>query len=182
MKKSLIYALTLLSLYGCGSYTLTNNKGYEGKSILAITEGGDTIAVPYRQFVKYRDTEFVRYRHNNNWYWNNWRYDFNWGWNQWWYSQPNRYWWNNDLRYTNPSRGYRAPSRPQVKPKTRPKRVRVNTPRGSRPNYTPRPPQRVQRNTTPSRTRTTPNVIQRNNVGRSSSGGSRGSSKGCAKC
>ncbi len=73
MNKSWILALILLSLYSCGSYTLQTNKGYEIKSILAVTEVGDTIAVPYRQFVKYRDTQFVRYQHNNSWYWNNWR-------------------------------------------------------------------------------------------------------------
>ena len=75
MVKSLKYAIIFLSLYSCGSYTLSTNKGYEVKSILAVTEVGDTIAVPYRQFVKYRDTQFVRYQHNNSWYWNNWRYN-----------------------------------------------------------------------------------------------------------
>ena len=43
MRKSWIYALILLSLYSCGSYTLQTNKGYEIKSILAITKAGDTI-------------------------------------------------------------------------------------------------------------------------------------------
>ena len=171
LNKILLLVLLTLTI-SCGTYT-TSSYRPKIKSLLAITEAGDTVSVSMREFEKQKYDTYTRFNYNNSWYWNNWRYDFNWGWNQWWYSQPNRYWWNNDLRYTNPSRGYRAPSRPQVKPKTRPKRVRVNTPRGSRPNYTPRPPQRVQRNTTPSRTRTTPNVQTRTNVGRGSTGGKR---------
>jgi len=187
-----LIVLLALSILSCGSYT---HESYRPKikSLLAITETGDTVSVSMREFEKQKYDSYTRFNYNNNWYWNNWRYDFNWRWQPYWYSYPNQFWWHNDLRYTNPSRGYRAPSRPQVKPKnrprtrpevprTRPERIRVNTPRGSRSNYTPIPPQRVQRNSTPSRTRTTPNVIQRTNVGRNSSGGSRGSSKGCAKC
>ena len=167
----LIFLLSLLIL-SCGSYT---HESYRPKikSLLAITETGDTVSVSMREFEKQKYDTYTRFNYNNNWYWNNWRYDFNWGWNQWWYSQPNRYWWNNDLRYTNPSRGYRAPSRPQVKPKTRPKvprtrpeRIRVNTPRGSNNQYTPR-------NTPTPRTRTTPNTQTRTNVGRGSTGGRR---------
>jgi len=171
MKKILL--LLSLLIIGCGSYT---HESYRPKikSLLAITETGDTVSVSMREFERQKYDTYTRFNYNNNWYWNNWRYDFNWRWQPYWYNQPNRFWWGNDLRYTNPSRGYRAPSRPQVKPKTRPRtrpeRTRVATPRGSR-NYTP------SRNTTPSRTRTTPNVIQRNNVGRSSSRGSRGSSR-----
>ena len=42
MRKSWIFVIFLLSLYSCGSYTLQTNKGYEIKSILAVTEAGDT--------------------------------------------------------------------------------------------------------------------------------------------
>ena len=170
MKKLLLLVLVSLTI-GCSSYTHTPYRP-KIKSLLAITETGDTVSVSMREFESQKYDTYTRFNYNNNWYWNNWRYDFNWGWNQWWYNQPNRYWWSNDLRDTNPSRGYSTPSRPKVKPKTiprtrpeapRPKleRIRVNTPRGS--------------NNIPSRTRTTPNVIQRSNGGRSSSGGSRSS-------
>jgi len=166
--------LFVLLLTSCGSFTHTS---YRVESVLAITEKGDTIAVPLREFERQKYDTYTRFNYNNNWYWNNWRYDFNWRWQQPFFAYPNQFWWGNNLRYTNPSRGYRAPSRPQVKPKnrprTRPQRPRVATPRGSRQNYTPRTPQRIQRNTTPSRTRTTPNVQTRTNVGRGSTGGRR---------
>ena len=156
-----IFALLLTS---CGSFTHTS---YRVESVLAITEKGDTIAVPLREFERQKYDTYTRFNWNNQWYWNNWRYDFNWRWQQPFFAYPNQFWWYNDLRYTNPSRGYRAPSRPQVKPKTR---SRVVTPRGSRSEYTPRTPQRIQRNTTPTKTRTTPNVQTRTNVGRRSNG------------
>ena len=156
-----IFALLLTS---CGSFTHTS---YRVESVLAITEKGDTIAVPLREFERQKYDTYTRFNWNNQWYWNNWRYDFNWRWQQPFFAYPNQFWWYNDLRYTNPSRGYRAPSRPQVKPKTR---SRVVTPRGSRSEYTPRTPQRIQRNTTSTRTRTTPNVQTRTNVGRRSNG------------
>lgn len=89
MRKSWIYAIILLSLYSCGSYTLQTNKGYEIKSILAVTEGGDTISVPYKDFLRERYDNYTRFNYNNNWYWNNWRYDYNWRWNYYWnYSSP----------------------------------------------------------------------------------------------
>ena len=166
-----IFALLLTS---CGSFTHTS---YRVESVLAITEKGDTIAVPLREFERQKYDTYTRFNYNNRWYWNNWRYDFNWEWQQPFFAYPNQFWWGNNLRYTNPSRGYRAPSRPQVKPQTRPRtrpqRPRVATPRGSRSEYTPRTPQRIQRNTTPTRTRTTPRVQTRTNVGRNSSGGRR---------
>ena len=179
MKKLLI--LFYLVIQSCGSYTFTTNKGYEVKSILAITEVGDTISVPYRQFVKYRDTEFVRYRYNNSWYWNNWRYNDPYFWNQY-YNWDNYRYWNqyrvSNNRYIVPNR----PSvRPKVKPKTRPKnppprtrpklrepieRIRVNTPRGSNNQYTPR-------NTPTPRPTSTPNVRIHTNTRRGSTGGRR---------
>ena len=135
-----IIVLVYLVLQSCGSYTLTTNTGYEIKSILAITEVGDTISVPYRQFVKYRDTQFIRYQHNNNWYWNNWRYNDPIFWSRYNWSNP-RLWnefrdYNN--RYITPNRPY---VRPKVKPKTRP-RPRPRTP--IRPRVVPKnPPRRV---------------------------------------
>ncbi len=173
--KYIIILLSLLTI-GCGSYTYESYRP-KIKSLLAITEEGDTVSVSMREFERQKYDTYTRFNYNNNWYWNNWRYDFNWRWQPYWYNQPNRFWWGNDLRYTNPSRGYRAPSGPQVKPKTRPRtrpetprpkpeRIRVNTPRGSR-NYTP------SRNIPSPRTRTTPNVQTRTNIGRGSTGGKR---------
>ena len=171
LNKILLILIILLTVR-CGSYTHTSYRP-KIKSLLAITETGDTVSVSMREFERQKYDTYTRFNYNNNWYWNNWRYDFNWRWQPYWYSYPNQFWWHNDLRYTNPSRGYSAPSRPQVKPKTkpeiprtRPERIRVNTPRGSR-NYAP------SRNNNSSRTRTTPNVQTRTNVGRGSSGGSR---------
>ena len=68
MRKSWIYAIILLSLYSCGSYTLQTNKGYEIKSILAVTEAGDTISVPYKDFLRERYDNYTRFNYNNNWY------------------------------------------------------------------------------------------------------------------
>src|SRR6056300_13337 len=156
MKKLCILALLLLSLVSCGSYTYS---GYRVKSVLAITEKGDTIQVPYSTLER-------NFRYDYNFY-TDWRFNYGGYWYNWnvfpYYYQP-RYDWRRAFI------NYRPSSRPQVKPKTRP---RVNTPRGSRSNYTPRTPQRIQRNTTPTRTRTTPNVQTRVNVGRSSTGGRR---------
>ena len=182
LNKILLLVL-LISTVSCGTYT-TSSYRPKIKSLLAITETGDTVSVSMREFEKQKYDTYTRFNYNNSWYWNNWRYDFNWGWQQPFFAYPNQFWWGNNLRYTNPSRGYRASSRPKVKPKTiprtrpevprtRPQRPRVATPRGSRQNYTPRLPQRIQRNTTPFRTRTTPPTQTRTNVGRGSTGGRR---------
>ena len=123
MKKSLIYAIILLSLYSCGSYTYTTNRGYEIKSVLAITEVGDTVSVPYREFVRYRDTDFVRYRFNNNWYWNNWRYNDPYFWNSYYswnsFGSWNWNWWYNDHYYYDIAP--RTSPRPRAQPTPRPK-------------------------------------------------------------
>ena len=182
MGKNKIILLLIISFFliKCGSYT---HESYRPKikSLLAITETGDTVSVSMREFERQKYDTYTRFNYNNNWYWNNWRYDFNWRWQQPFFAYPNRYWWYNDLRYTNPSRGYRSPSRPKTQPRTRPRntpprtrpefrepieRTRVNTPRGSR-NYTP------SRNIPSPRTRTTPNVQTRTNTGRGSTGGKR---------
>src|SRR6056300_1262997 len=115
MRKSWIYALILLSLYSCGSYTLqTTNKGSRIQSILAVTQAGDTVSVPYKDFIRERYDNYTRFNYNNNWYWNNWRYDYNWRWNYYWFQQPYNNW---NYNYNN----YSTPIRPKVKPKTRPR-------------------------------------------------------------
>ena len=153
------YIIIILSflVIGCGSYTHTSYRP-KIKSLLAITETGDTVSVSVRDFETQKYNTYTRFNYNNNWYWNNWRYNNMWNTNQWWYNQPNRYWGNDYIRYT-------TPVKPRVKPKYIPKPV--NRPRIDRPRT---------RVTPPTRTRTTPNVQTRTNVGRSSSGGSRGSS------
>lgn len=162
--KILSKILIILSFFlvSCGSY---QHASYRVKSVLAITEKGDTIAVPIREFERQKYDNYTRFRFNNNWYWNNWRHTgFNngwWGVNQpWWYlnTVDPRLYWNAD--------SYRIPARPKTQPRTRP-RPRVNQPR-------PQPRPRVN----PPRVQTTPNVIQRTNVGRNSSGGSRSSGRG----
>tara|TARA_B100001175_G_C19374876_1_gene573620 strand:+ start:545 stop:961 length:417 start_codon:yes stop_codon:yes gene_type:complete len=75
MKKIIIIALTLV-LTSCGStYDLSTD--YRIKSILTITEKGDTLAVPVRDF-KFRvldrrireliDRDPFRYQYRQNWY------------------------------------------------------------------------------------------------------------------
>ena len=163
-----VIILLLFLTIGCGSYTTTSYRP-QIKSILAVTEVGDTISVPYKDFIRDRYDTYTRFNYNNNWYWNNWRYDNNWRWNQWWLYPNNR--WNNN--FNNYNSGTNIPYikyNPKVKPKRRPTtqprinnpRTRISTPRGS--NQT--------------RTRTTPNVQTRTNSGRNSSGGNRGSNGG----
>ena len=148
--------LFVLLLTSCGSFTHTS---YRVESVLAVTSKGDTIQMPLSQIRRQYDyntySNWQFYYGNNWWFWNTWPYR---------YSTP-YYNWN---RFTYVPR--RPATRPQTQPQRRPQRARVATPRGSRPNYTPRTPQRIQRNTTPTRTRTTPNVQTRTNVGRRSNG------------
>ena len=76
MKKIIIIALALM-LTSCGSkYNFSN---YKIKSILTITEAGDTLAVPVRDF-KFRvldrrieeliDRNAFRYQYRQDWRWN----------------------------------------------------------------------------------------------------------------
>ena len=76
MKKIIIIALALI-LTSCGSkYNLSS---YKIKSILTITEAGDTLAVPVRDF-KFRvldrrieeliDRNAFRYQYRQDWRWN----------------------------------------------------------------------------------------------------------------
>jgi hypothetical protein len=80
MKKIIIIALVLM-LTSCGSkYNFSN---YKIKSILTITEEGDTLAVPVRDF-KFRvldrriqeliNRDPFRYQYNQDWRWNYNRY------------------------------------------------------------------------------------------------------------
>ena len=141
MKKLLGYLIIVVSLASCNTLSYTTTNGTKVKSILAITEVGDTVSVPYRQFVKYRDTEFMRYRHNNMWYWNNWRYNdpiflnYYYGWNNFGYWNQFNNWYDDYRRPVN------SPYvRPRVKPKPRPRpRPRPNT---DDPEPRPRPKQR----------------------------------------
>tara|TARA_R110001592_G_scaffold6619_1_gene35708 strand:- start:436 stop:849 length:414 start_codon:yes stop_codon:yes gene_type:complete len=97
MKKLIIIALTL-ALTSCGStYNLSTD--YKIKSILTITEVGDTLAVPVRDF-KFRildrrireliDRDPFRYQYRQNWYRGNYNMypipNYNQGYN---YSKPN---------------------------------------------------------------------------------------------
>ena len=109
MKKIWILFVFFLSLVSCGTYKTTSYG--KVRSILAITEQGDTIAVPYRDFLRERNDFYPDYRIDNNWYWNRWSNPY-WT-NNWWY-------WNNyDVRtYSVPARNY---IRPKVKPKPRPR-------------------------------------------------------------
>ena len=117
LKKSGLYVIILLSLYSCGSYTLqTANKGSKIKSILAVTVAGDTVSVPYNDFIRERYDNYTRFNYNNNWYWNNWRYDYSWRWNQYWYY--NNGYPNNGLYYNGGN--YSTPTRPKVQPRNIP--------------------------------------------------------------
>ncbi len=76
MKKIIIIALTLI-LTSCGSkYNFSN---YKIKSVLTITEAGDTLAVPVRDFkfrvLDRRIQELIardafRYQYRQDWRWN----------------------------------------------------------------------------------------------------------------
>ena len=101
MKKYLLILLSILTLTSCSSYQVNDNRI---ASILAVTEKGDTISVPYKHFLNNRYTEYTRFNYNNNWYYNNWRYDYNWRWNYY-YSQLDYYnnWYNGNYNRINNS-------------------------------------------------------------------------------
>ena len=61
MKKLLL--LLILILTSCSSYQVNDNRI---ASILAVTEKGDTISVPYKQFLTDRYTNYTRFNYNNN--------------------------------------------------------------------------------------------------------------------
>ena len=73
MKKLFILLILLLATFSsCGTYNISTS--YKIKSILTITEKGDTLAVPVRDF-KFRilrqDDPF-RYHYRQNWQYRNW--------------------------------------------------------------------------------------------------------------
>jgi len=156
MKGLLLCLITSILFISCGSY---QHSSYKVKSVLAITEAGDTIAVPIREFERTKYDSYTRFNYNNNWYWNNWRFN-QWNGNWWIYNNPS--WWSFDFYrpnlYVNPNRSHiRIPNRPKRTPRVEPRprpRPRIEPksymqgPRGGR-SYN-----------NPSRTNTTPNVSQ----------------------
>ena len=113
MKK--IIVLVCLILQSCGSYTY---KSYRPtiKSLLAITETGDTVSVSIREFERQKYDTYTRFNYNNSWYWNNWRYSNNLRG----FEYPNGFWNNygfNSYNWNN----YRPSIRPKVQPKNRPR-------------------------------------------------------------
>ena len=86
MKNIWILIVFFLSLYSCDVYKYNN--GNRVKSIIAVTEAGDTIAVPYSRFLDTRYDNYTRFYWNNNWYWNNWRYNYQRGWYHTYYNSP----------------------------------------------------------------------------------------------
>ena len=120
----LIILLAFLTI-SSGSY---NYSSYRVKSVLAVTEQGDTIAVPIREFERQKYDTYTRFNWNNQWYWNNWRYNYDWRFNNWWWNSL--YWNNNNIIV--PRRVYPGPQT-QQNPRLRP---RINQPR---PEPRPRP-------------------------------------------
>ena len=111
MKNIWFLSIFFVSLYSCDVYNYSKN-GYEVESILAVTEAGDTIAVPYKDFIRERYDNYTRFNWNNNWYYNNWRYDYSWRWNYWYNSQP--YFYDRGYYYFNNSSQPSTSSVPKV--------------------------------------------------------------------
>ena len=65
MKNIWFLSIFFVSLYSCDVYNYSNDNRVE--SILAVTEAGDTIAVPYRKFLDNRYDSYTRFYWNNNW-------------------------------------------------------------------------------------------------------------------
>ena len=161
--KKIFLLLILILIIGCGSYTIPLYRP-QIKSMLAITETGDTIQVPYKNVLKDRSYDYTRSNYNTSLYWNGWGYNNNYRYNNWWL-YPHNSWNSNRIYYNNSVINNSTFIRPKVKPKTLPRRPVIqprsqhSTPRGSN------------SNTSNSSTRT------RVNIGRSSNGGSRGNNK-----
>jgi len=114
MRKLLLLVLTVLTI-GCGSYQYTSYRPTI-KSLLAITETGDTVSVSIREFERQKYDTYTRFNYNNSWYWNNWRYSNNLRG----FEYPNGFWNNygfNSYNWNN----YRPSIRPKVKSKNRPR-------------------------------------------------------------
>ena len=129
--------LFILLITSCGSYTISSYHP-NIKSLLAITEKGDTVSVSIREFERQKYGTYTRFNYNNNWYWNDWRYNSPYFWSYP-YRWNNNLYWNNNYIYTP-----RVSPRPKVQPRTRPRytsprnrpklreqneRIRINTPR-----------------------------------------------------
>ena len=72
MKKLLILLLLSATFSSCGTYNISTS--YKIKSILTITEKGDTLAVPIRDF-KFRilrQEDPFRYQYRQDWQHGNW--------------------------------------------------------------------------------------------------------------
>lgn len=171
MRYILVLLLALL-LTSCGSYKI-QQRGPEITHVLAITKEGDTLKVPIQELQRDLTPD---YYNGYRFYWNNswWLYN-DWYWNYW-YQNPR--WFYPRYEITIPRNRVRVQT-PRYTP--RPNRVESATPRGSRTpqaqpnrgrsNQQPRQPQYNR----PTRTQTTPNVIQRptqtrSNVGRGNNG------------
>lgn len=161
--------LFILLITSCGSFQYTP---YRVENILAVTSKGDTIQMPishlkrYYNFNTFADWQF--YYGNNNWYyWSDWRLRYP-TYNMWYYDWYRPYWYQIRPRVQPKTRNVSRHEIPQNRPRQT-ERSRVITPRGSRSNYN--QPRQPLRNSTSTRTQRTPNVIPRNNIGRSSTGG-----------
>jgi len=179
--KGIIFTLILCSLLSsCGSYRI-QQRGPEITHVLAITKEGDTLKVPIQELQRDLTPDYYegyRFHWNNSW----WLYN-DWYWNYW-YQNPRWFYPRYQVQIPQNRVRVRTPKVPQryiPRPNT-PNRVESATPRGSntpqvqpnrgRSNQTIRKPQYVRPSNT--RTRTTPNVIQRptrsNNTPRKNNG------------
>ena len=112
--KKILLILFLLTI-GCGSYNISSHRI---KSVLALSETGDTIAVPISQFSKFQYENYLP--SYNNIPWNSGYYYNNFGWNRsyQWMWQPNGFWNNygfNSYNWNN----YNPAPRLRVKPRRR---------------------------------------------------------------
>ena len=73
MKKLLVLLILIVGIFtSCGTYNISTS--YKIKSILTITEKGDTLAVPVRDF-KFRilrQNDPFGYQYRQNWQYRNW--------------------------------------------------------------------------------------------------------------
>lgn len=125
MRNLLVY-LAASFLVSCGSYSVT--RAPEIRSVLAVTETGDTIAVPISTIQSNKYDYYPRYRIYDPRYIDNWRYNADWGFFNTWWGLPVHTWVPNPPRYRTPDR--QAPKQKE-RPKIIPKSYNA-TPRGGR--------------------------------------------------
>jgi|GEM_PF-6115023 hypothetical protein len=105
-----VLAVIILTFSSCGTYNISTS--YKIKSILTITEKGDTLAVPVRDFkfriLDNRIREFINRDHYRYQYRGNWQ---NWNWNY--HSVPNV---NVRQTYSPPVMHTRLVTTPIIKP------------------------------------------------------------------